>query len=79
MLEEQIFNADAVTLNFAEGPPSGPPLVLLHGGGNRWQEFLPIIPSLAARWHIESIAAPGSAAQRCEACAWEGRNAEVTG
>ena len=55
MLKEQTFNADGVTINFAEGPPSGPPLVLLHGGGDRWQHFLPIIPNLVMRWHVHAL------------------------
>jgi len=52
---EGTFNADGVMINFAEGPPSGPPLVLLHGGGDHWQHFLPIIPSLVMRWHIYAL------------------------
>ena len=55
MLREQTVKVGAVTINFAEGPPSGPPLVLLHGGGDRWQHFLPIIPSLALRWHLFAL------------------------
>lgn len=41
-----------VELNYAEGPPDGRPLVLLHGLGRRWQVFLPLIPALSLRWHI---------------------------
>jgi pimeloyl-ACP methyl ester carboxylesterase len=41
-----------VRLNYAEGPAHGPPLVLLHGLGRRWQVFLPVIPALSLRWHI---------------------------
>jgi len=41
-----------VQLNYAEGPAHGPPLVLLHGLGRRWQVFLPVIPALSLRWHI---------------------------
>jgi len=39
-------------LSYAEGPAHGPPLVLLHGLGRRWQVFLPVIPALSLRWHI---------------------------
>jgi len=41
-----------VHLNYAEGPSNGPPLVLLHGLGRRWQVFLPVLPALSLRWHI---------------------------
>jgi len=51
-LSEQVFDAGAVKVNYAEGPDSGPPLVLLHGLGRRWQVFLPLLPALTARWHI---------------------------
>lgn len=52
MLAESMIQLKEVTLNVAEGPPSGSPLLLIHGGGNRWQVFLPIISTLALRWHI---------------------------
>ncbi|NIV35570.1 MAG: alpha/beta fold hydrolase, partial [Anaerolineae bacterium] len=55
MLTEKTVQVGEVTVNFAEGPPSGPPLVLLHGGGDRWQYLLPIIPSLALRWHLFAL------------------------
>jgi pimeloyl-ACP methyl ester carboxylesterase len=42
-------------LNYAEGPAHGPPLVLLHGLGRRWQVFLPLIPALSMRWHIFAV------------------------
>jgi pimeloyl-ACP methyl ester carboxylesterase len=51
-LKEYSFNAGPVTLNYAEGPDTGPPLVLLHGGSARWQAFASIIPELATRWHL---------------------------
>jgi pimeloyl-ACP methyl ester carboxylesterase len=44
-----------VTINYAKGPPSGAPLVLLHGGGDRWQNFLPILPALTMRWHVFAL------------------------
>jgi len=55
MLKERTFDADVVTINYVEGPPSGPPLVLLHGGGDRWQYLLPMIPSLVMRWHVYAL------------------------
>jgi pimeloyl-ACP methyl ester carboxylesterase len=51
ILEHQL-DTDAVTLNYAEGPPSGPPLVFLHGGSARWQGYEGILPDLAARFHL---------------------------
>ncbi|MFZ0798207.1 MAG: alpha/beta hydrolase [Terriglobales bacterium] len=51
-LVEHTFDTGEVRLNYAEGPRNGPPLVLLHGLGRRWQVFLPVIPALSLRWHI---------------------------
>jgi pimeloyl-ACP methyl ester carboxylesterase len=55
MLREKTFDTGAVALNYAEGPPAGPPLVLLHGGGSRWQAFLPLLPALTLRWHVYAL------------------------
>ena len=55
MLKEQIFDTETVKLNFVEGPPTGSPLILLHGGGDRWQNFLPILPTLILRWHVFAV------------------------
>lgn len=51
-ITEHEFDAGRVLINYAEGPPNGPPLVFLHGLGRRWQVFLPVIPALSLRWHI---------------------------
>ncbi len=51
-LVEHVIDIGDVQLNYAEGPANGPPLVLLHGLGRRWQVFLPLIPALSLRWHI---------------------------
>lgn len=51
-LVERTFDTGEVQLNYAEGPANGPPLVLVHGLGRRWQVFLPVIPALSLRWHI---------------------------
>jgi pimeloyl-ACP methyl ester carboxylesterase len=45
-------HAGEVELNFVEGPDNGPPLVLLHGLGRRWQVFEPLLPALCKDWHI---------------------------
>jgi pimeloyl-ACP methyl ester carboxylesterase len=55
MLKESLFNTGTVEINFAEGPRSGPPLVLLHGLPGRWQEFLPIMPTLSLLWHTYAL------------------------
>lgn len=49
---EKTLDVAGVRLNYAEGPATGPPLVLLHGLGRRWQVFMPLIPALALRWQI---------------------------
>ena len=55
MLEEKLFDTGVVQINYAEGPASGPALVLLHGGGDRWQDFLPILPTLVLRWQVYAL------------------------
>ncbi len=52
MLRETPLTTDTLTLNLAEGPHNGPLLVLLHGFTNRWQVFLPILPTLLEKWHV---------------------------
>ena len=55
MLRERLFNTGTTEINFAEGPHSGPPLVLLPGLPSRWQEFVPVMPALSLRWHIYAL------------------------
>jgi pimeloyl-ACP methyl ester carboxylesterase len=55
MLKEKSFQTGPVTLNYAEGPEAGPPLLLLHGMTQRWQGFLPLIPVLAQTHHVYAI------------------------
>jgi pimeloyl-ACP methyl ester carboxylesterase len=50
--QEHSFNTGVVDINYAEGPPNGPPLVLLHGGSTRWQSLQPAIGFFLPRWHI---------------------------
>ena len=56
MLAEKTFEASSVRLNYLDyGPPSAPPLIMLHGGAWRWQEYLSLIPSLGQRWHVHAL------------------------
>jgi pimeloyl-ACP methyl ester carboxylesterase len=56
MPRERFFNAKAVQLNYLDyGSASAKPLVMLHGGAWRWQEYLSLIPSLGRGWHIYAL------------------------
>jgi len=56
MAGEKQFSASAVNLNYVEhGPTSAAPLVMLHGGAWRWQEYLSLIPSLSRRWRTYAV------------------------
>jgi pimeloyl-ACP methyl ester carboxylesterase len=55
MFTEQFYERDAIRLNYASGPASGPPLLFLHGVTRRWQDFLLLVPALAARWHVHAL------------------------
>ena len=55
MLKEHSFDTGEVELNYAQGPDSGPPLVLLHGLTACWQGFLPIIPHLLLRHTVYAV------------------------
>src|SRR5262245_5691376 len=50
-VEEHRFDAGGVSINYAEGPNNGPPLVLLHGGSNRWQWWRWVIAPIAEGTH----------------------------
>jgi pimeloyl-ACP methyl ester carboxylesterase len=56
MLTERFISTGEVRLNVAEGPRTGPTLVLLHGGSGRWRySFGSIIPDLVERWHVLAV------------------------
>lgn len=55
MIQERSFGRGSPRLNYAEGAPSGPPLVLLHGAGGHWQNPLPLLEPLAASWHVYAL------------------------
>lgn len=51
-LHEQRFDTGTVEINFGEGPPNGPPLVILHGGSGSWRYSARLIRLLVDRWHV---------------------------
>jgi pimeloyl-ACP methyl ester carboxylesterase len=64
-LEEQTFEMNGVFINCALGPSSGPPLVLLHGITERWQTFLPLMPSLSTKWQLYALDLRGHGRSGC--------------
>jgi len=52
LFQEATFDTGKVVLNYAEGPASGPALVMLHGGSGRWQLYSGMLAELAARCHV---------------------------
>jgi pimeloyl-ACP methyl ester carboxylesterase len=55
MIKEKSLSIGSVILNYAEGPESGPPLLLLHGLPGHWQEFMPVLPVLIPHWHVFAL------------------------
>jgi pimeloyl-ACP methyl ester carboxylesterase len=56
MEHERRFDTGQVMLNYLDyGAEAGDPLVLLHGGAWRWQEYLSLIPHFAERWRISAL------------------------
>ena len=49
------FQAHEVVLNCTEGPPAGPPILLLHGMCDRWQGLLPVAEFLSPRWQVHTF------------------------
>ncbi len=46
---------DGVRLHYAEGPASGPPLVLVPGQSMPWESYCKVIPLLADRFHVFAV------------------------
>jgi len=55
MMKERKLKIGSAEINFAEGPQSGPPILLIHGLPGRWQEFMPILPALIPHWHVHAL------------------------
>jgi pimeloyl-ACP methyl ester carboxylesterase len=55
-ITEHRFNTSTITINYAEAPSDGRPIVLLHGATSNWQSILsPLFPSLEDRWHVYAL------------------------
>lgn len=52
MLTQKSFQGSVVSLNYVEGPPGGPGMLLLHGLTQRWQAFLSLMPQLTQTHHV---------------------------
>lgn len=48
-----------VMWSYAEGPPSGPPLVLLHAQHMDWFSYSRVLPALAPNFHVFAVDYPG--------------------
>lgn len=46
---------DGRALHFARGTTDAVPLLLLHGVGRRWQDFLTVLPPLLCRWRVFAL------------------------
>ena len=55
MLVEKSFDTGEVVINYAEGPPNGPPILFIHGVTGNWRGFLPIMPAITLRWHVYAV------------------------
>ena len=54
-LREARFDAGEVEINYAEGPDNGPPILLIHGIGSMWQNFLDVYELIHDRWHVYAV------------------------
>lgn len=59
MFQEQFLQVGEHKLKFALGPPSGPPLLLLHGITRKWEDFAPALPYLLPRWQVIGLSFRG--------------------
>lgn len=59
---EREARVDGVRLAYAEGPDNGEPLLLIHGQGSRWQDYMKVLPELAREHHVFAVDVPGHGA-----------------
>lgn len=44
-----------LSVNYAEGPRGGVPLLLVHGQGMRWQDYGPVLRTLSSKYHVVAV------------------------
>lgn len=52
--EKQVI-VEGHTTNYAEGPDNGVPLLLIHGQGSQWQDYMRVLPTLAGSCHVVAV------------------------
>jgi pimeloyl-ACP methyl ester carboxylesterase len=55
MFHERQISGSEGPIHLAEGPPSGPLLLLLHGIGRGWRDFAGLMRDLAPCWHVMGL------------------------
>lgn len=50
LISEHQLQLGEVSLNYAVGPKTGDPLVMLHGITNWWKSFESVMPEMGSRW-----------------------------
>ena len=55
MLTEKTFATGNMAIQYAEGPPGGSPLLMLHGITLRWQNFLSVLTLFSLRYHTYAL------------------------
>lgn len=62
--KQAIVNGSAI--NYAEGPDNGPALLLVHGQGMEWEDYAPVLPELAKRYHVYAVDCFGHGESACD-------------
>jgi hypothetical protein len=51
-LRESTFDTGEIAINYGEGAPTGPPIILLHGMTGWWPDLEGVIEVLEPEWHV---------------------------